>query len=295
MRPQAALVPRRPIATLGLGDAMGMTRILVGLAAMWALSFGGLGCSGNGGGGVAGCPDDLVPCGNGCRPPDAVCCENQNAASSSYCTNAAGGGCYPNDRDCQAGFPLGAVAKFCCAETGTIGSNDCPAGQHHCGLLCQPVDEPCCEGGDCRYASSGPTCPEGRVVCAYDAPADICWTCSSGFCCGGPAITGGCFAGGGVCQGGTGGSDGGGSCPGGWLGSTQTCTPLGTAGEPSVCIQRDDFEAAGLPFPNACAPEGTTGCLNSMNQLVNPCCAGLKCASTEACGQQNAGIGECVQ
>ena len=272
-----------------------MTRILVSFAAMWALSFSTLGCTGNGGGGVAGCPDDLMPCGDGCRPPDTVCCEGGNAASSSYCTNAAGGGCYPNDRDCQAGFPLGAVARFCCAETGTIGSNDCPAGQHHCGLLCQPVDEPCCEGGECRYASGGPACPEGKVVCAYDAPADICWTCNSGFCCQGPTGTGGCLAGGGVCQGSTVGP---GSCQGGWLGSTQTCTPLGTAGEPSVCIQQDDFEAGtGLPFPDACAPEGTTGCLNPTNHLVKPCCAGMKCVSTEACGQQKTGpfLGDCVQ
>ena len=79
---------------------------LIRLALVCALAA----CSSDGSGGFAGCPADLMPCGNGCRPLDTVCCENQNAASSSYCTNAAGGGCYPNDRDCQAGFPLGAVA-----------------------------------------------------------------------------------------------------------------------------------------------------------------------------------------
>ena len=82
-------------------------------------------------------------CGTGCIPSTAVCCDEGSTSGSSYCANAAGGGCQPNNgRGCRAGFPSG-DAKYCCASSGTFGSNDCPDGQTHCGLLCQPTSAAC--------------------------------------------------------------------------------------------------------------------------------------------------------
>ncbi|MBN2496906.1 MAG: hypothetical protein JXR96_20110 [Deltaproteobacteria bacterium] len=133
-----------------------------------------------------GCPDGTVPCGNGCRPAkDTVCCDDGTRHTSSYCTNSAGGGCFPNDdsRDCQAGFPLGARAEFCCAANGTFGSNDCPAGQHHCGLLCQPLDVPCCEGEACTSFSTLSTCSWEANPCAYCPSRGYCVSCPADFCC----------------------------------------------------------------------------------------------------------------
>lgn len=85
------------------------------------------------------CAQGTTPCGNGCIPVSAVCCDDGTARTSSYCTNAGGGaapGCFANDRDCAAAFPSGQRARYCCGKSGTFGSNDCPPGQRHCGLLC---------------------------------------------------------------------------------------------------------------------------------------------------------------
>lgn len=78
---------------------------------------------------------------------------------SAYCTNAAGGGCAPNDppvRSCDAAFGGGRAAYCCNPEAAsTIGSNDCPFGQTHCGLLCQSIGEPCCNSqGTCVGGAS---------------------------------------------------------------------------------------------------------------------------------------------
>ena len=131
-----------------------------------------------------GCPEGTTPCGNGCRPAkDTVCCDDGTRHTSSYCTNAAGGGCYANDRSCAAGFPLGATAQFCCAANGSFGSNDCPADQHHCGLSCQPLDEPCCEGDDCTSFGSITGCAMSANPCAYCPDLGTCHSCPANFCC----------------------------------------------------------------------------------------------------------------
>lgn len=91
------------------------------------------------------CPYATKECGNGCIPKTGVCCDNGLKLTSSYCTNNAGGGCRPNTMGCPAAFPFNTNAEFCCSNTGTIGSNDCPTGQHHCGLLCYPLSTECKE------------------------------------------------------------------------------------------------------------------------------------------------------
>lgn len=94
---------------------------------------------------------------------------------------------------------------------------------------------------------------------------------------------------------------GGGVCPGGWIGSTRACTPLGAGGSctcggaASTCITRTEYESAtGRPFPAACFPKGTTGCLDTaQGTLVKPCCAGLTCVVSSTCGGTGAVGGVC--
>lgn len=148
------------------------------------------------------CRAGTHPCGNGCIPTMAVCCDDGSGTTSSYCTNGAAG-CFPNDgsRGCQAVFPSGTTAKFCCGDMGNFGSNDCPDGQRHCGTLCQPSDAPCCAPG-----SSDADCPEkswdssscktepGRVGCGICVDKDVCVSCAPGFCCQGGLVCGGAGA-----------------------------------------------------------------------------------------------------
>jgi hypothetical protein len=90
----------------------------------------------------ASCPEDTTGCGNGCIPSGGVCCAPGSPTSSSYCTNAAGA-CSGNEAGtCPGAFTSGA-AQFCCSTNGSFGSNDCPAGEHHCGLLCWPTSHSC--------------------------------------------------------------------------------------------------------------------------------------------------------
>ncbi len=110
--------------------------------------------SGSDGGGEPTCPENTKSCGDGCIPLGGVCCASAaDPTTSSYCTNAAGA-CLPNESGdagvprCAAAFPSGSTAEYCCASNSDVGSNDCPPGQHHCGLLCQSAP---CGGG------AGPT------------------------------------------------------------------------------------------------------------------------------------------
>jgi hypothetical protein len=148
------------------------------------------------------CRAGTHPCGDGCIPTMAVCCDDGAGKTSSYCTNGATG-CFPNDdaRGCQAVFPGGTRAKFCCGDTGAIGSNDCPDGQHHCGTLCQPTSEPCCPPGasaqDCpekSWDSSSCKTDPGRVGCGICVAKDVCVSCAPGFCCQGGLVCGGAGA-----------------------------------------------------------------------------------------------------
>ncbi|MDP1916879.1 MAG: hypothetical protein Q8L14_11555 [Myxococcales bacterium] len=139
------------------------------------------------------CPKDTVPCGDGCIPPKGVCCDDGTGKTSSYCTNQATG-CMVNDRGCQAVFPAGVTGAFCCGSTGSIGSNDCPEGERHCGLLCQPKDRPCCAEGstaeDCPTATyDDQACTRvqssGWVRCGMCRSPVQCVSCPPGRCCSG--------------------------------------------------------------------------------------------------------------
>lgn len=136
------------------------------------------GCSGDeeGPNGPTGCPDPLVQCGNGCVPANAICCDDGSKTTSSFCTNAAVGPCTANTRDCQAAFPSGQRAAFCCGDSGTTGTNDCPAGQRHCGLLCRPVDTPCCSPGEAGCELTDPCQVAGlwETECAGGVPGCGC-------------------------------------------------------------------------------------------------------------------------
>lgn len=117
-----------------------------------------------GGGGPPGCPANTEPCGDGCIPSGGVCCASEtDPTTTSYCTNAAGA-CLPNEivngaARCTAAFPSSQAARYCCNSNGNIGSNDCPAGQHHCGLLCQSA--PCTGSGSTGSTSTGGTTTGG--------------------------------------------------------------------------------------------------------------------------------------
>jgi hypothetical protein len=255
------------------------------------------------------CPKGTAPCGNGCRPAEAVCCEDSNdSKSSSYCTNGAGGGCYPNPNGgCAAAVPSGAVAKFCCSSNTSIGSNDCPEGQHHCGLLCQANSVPCCakNASDADCPTKSGSASEG-VGCGCCRATGVCYQCNTGYCCGGsdPCTGNGqCFPGGRVCVAVAPSGGGSGTCPGGWMGSLASCFPLGpggsctcSSGSTNTCITKTDFESrTGLPFPPACTPQGSGGCLNSYGTLANPCCPGLTCVISSTCGQQGSQVGGTCQ
>jgi hypothetical protein len=88
------------------------------------------------------------------------------------------------------------------------------------------------------------------------------------------------------------GGSGGSVCPGGWVGSTVACIPLGPGGScqcngsENTCITRTEYESVtGRPFPAACFPKGTTGCVDTMQgTLVKPCCANLRCVLSSKCG-----------
>ncbi len=187
-------------------------RALIPMAAL-ALSLSG--CNLFGGRSTFKCPKDTVPCGTGCVPPGAVCCDDGSGKTSSYCTNRSAS-CYPNDRGCSAAFPSGTTGAYCCGPSGSIGSNDCPEGQRHCGLLCKANGEPCCpDGADCPTLSwdeSGCTSAKaGGVGCGVCLATSSCVACSAGSCCSGdPCGEMACTAGP-ACTGGS--SGGGGSCP----------------------------------------------------------------------------------
>lgn len=93
---------------------------------------------------------------------------------------------------------------------------------------------------------------------------------------------------------GSSGSSGGSSgCPSGnLLVSTLSCTPDGSAGVSSYCLSASEYgSATGLALPAACAPQSTTGCLNTTGTLVHPCCPGLTCRVSSTCGDSSNAVG----
>ncbi len=97
--------------------------------------------------------------------------------------------------------------------------------------------------------------------------------------------TGGGSGAGGSGGGGTG-AGGGGGASGCLTASTLNCTPAGSGGASSTCITAAEYSTAtgGGTLPAACAPSGTTGCMNTNLALVKPCCPGLTCKVGSTCG-----------
>jgi hypothetical protein len=208
--------------------------------------------------GQCGCPMALsLRCGERCCPFGGACAGDQCSAvcvgPESSKETVCGADC------CGPGVPC-VGGKCVCPEDHPVA----------CG------DDCCLPGAPCTASVCG--CPPGRASCG-----DLC--CGESEECSG-----------GVC--GSGGGGGGGSCPGGWLGSGASCAPLGSGGSckcnftgsTNVCITKTDYESAtGLPFPAACTPEGSGGCLDtSTGTLVRPCCPGLTCTVGAVCAQSPA-------
>lgn len=263
---------------------------------------------------VGRCLKGTLPCGNGCMPQHAECCDNGTHQTSSYCIDPSAGPCQVNDRKCSPTASMtGTAAAFCCGNTALSGSVDCPEGQHHCGdFSCKPIAELCCPESNtaeqCPYAadftSNGKSCLDhDGVLCGANGP--LCESCPLGACCTG-ALTGSgfrCIPQSNVCAGvrvggGSSGTNGGGGpCGAGELYvSTLSCTPLGTGGTARYCLSSSEYTSlAGRPLPKQCAPSGTTGCLGttgaSAGVLVAPCCPGLTCRVSSKCGDPSGAAG----
>ncbi len=141
------------------------------------------------------CERGTVPCGNGCMPEGAACCDDGNRSTSSYCPDAAGRGCRKarGGEVCMPPAPRFEASLYCCSERSSGGSFDCDEGSRHCGLKCIPFGYPCCAEGksndDCPWAyqrqpDGDPTCPtQGVVLCGYSSIANRCAYCPVGECC----------------------------------------------------------------------------------------------------------------
>jgi|APLak6261675434_1056106.scaffolds.fasta_scaffold01529_3 hypothetical protein len=216
------------------------------------------------------CRAGTHPCGDGCIPTMAVCCDDGSGKTSSYCTNGATG-CFPNSeaRACDAVFPSGVRGQFCCGESGTIGSNDCPAGQRHCGTLCLPTSEPCCPAGasasDCPERSWDPVgcqTESGRVGCGVCLDTKSCVSCPAGSCCQGGLVCGGagarCITGA-SCTGESGGAGGTGG------GSGSLCSQY-----KNTCGTSGGIQTVGSYFPKSCAC--AAGMLDKGGSHLNELC-----------------------
>jgi hypothetical protein len=230
------------------------------------------------------CRAGTHPCGDGCIPTLAVCCDDGSGSTSSYCTNGAAG-CVPNTdaRGCNAVFPAGVRAQFCCGESGTIGSNDCPEGEHHCGTLCQPVGEPCCPPGsssaDCperSWDSAGCQVEAGRVGCGVCVEKKVCVSCGPGFCCQGGQVCGGqgaqCIAGS-ACTGMSGGAGSGGGS------GSDACAKY----DQNYCTSSGGMQFLGAYIPKTCpCPSNTrTDGRGALNELCGLPGKGTDCKLCE--------------
>lgn len=247
---------------------------------------------------VGRCTRSTVPCGNGCMPESAACCDDGTRRTSNYCTNSAGGGCRPNpSRTCKAPGPSGTLdprepSEFCCsASTSSAlpeGSFDCPAGTHHCtGTSCVPIGQRCCPVGasaaECPTAgdklNNGVTAlPEPGVMCGVTA--GFLAYCYPGSCCASdPTLAKKfkCLAPTGVCTGtagngtGTGGSSGSSGSSSGSSGGSGCrlvwdCGALMSAGAKSMCTSNYGAQSGSAAEPNkatcdmVCKSQGACTC-----------------------------------
>ncbi|MBN1264050.1 MAG: zinc ribbon domain-containing protein [Anaerolineales bacterium] len=100
------------------------------------------------------CPFPYIPCGNGCVPRNTRCC---SIVDGSYCLLPLR--CGENfSGQCTSGLFFSETSNYCCVSSSALadeitlmkrGSNDCPAGKKHCGMLCIPDDQPCCFNSEC--------------------------------------------------------------------------------------------------------------------------------------------------
>lgn len=227
-----------------------------------------------------------VPCGDFCCRMDAVCrdgdcgCPPGRAECGALCCaegiECVDGRCQ-GDRPCpDEDYPTECGERECCAEGFECVDGRCACSGDYpveCGPFC------CLPGAGCDYTRDFCSCPAGRQACGFME----LYCCAEGYECKD-----------GECLKKTGGD---GDCPGGWMGSTRSCGAVGTSdpctciGETNVCITQQEFEQqTGLPFPDSCAAEGTTGCISDQGVLARPCCPGLSCVYRERCGGVPEGI-----
>jgi hypothetical protein len=258
-----------------------------------------------------------IPCGNGCIPgagsnSNTVCCETQQgpgAPGSSYCVSGA---CYPNTGT-RCSFN-GTPTAFCCGPFGAIGSDDCPAGTHHCGVAggsgfgCVANDQACCDpskGQTCNqqtvtWQGGSALCTNANtaIVCGYCESTGLCISCPDGTCCHGDPCNGGNCSVGPACEGagGTGGmgdagsSGGGGSCagkcPNGYCGG---CTTTGDCCTGAVCISTKICSVNSVASGCQCSALGSYGVSGVCGDFADngapqiTACGG---ASTASCNTQ---------
>ena len=247
------------------------------------------------------CPKGTWPCGDGCMPQNAVCCDSGDQKTSSFCTNSASGGCSSNPSGggtpCHKQNPFASeVAQFCCAANGDFGSNDCPAGEHHCGLSCQPKDKPCCASGasyeECPTASY--PCEMGSNSCGIcRTNGGNCHTCPAGYCCqGDPCGAAKCVANP-ICSGSNIGDkpndgSGGGGC-GGSGGSSGVQCGSATCGSSEICVSTrsciKNVMSSGCecsdPAPDQCAATAALGvsACGTCSASYTACCPGTMCVN----------------
>ena len=98
---------------------------------------------------------------------------------------------------------------------------------------------------------------------------------------------------------GSGGGGGAAVCPGGFVGSTRLNVPDGrggcsaTTGAADQCLTASEFAAAGVAYPGACAPAGTSACFLN-GTVVRPCCGTMRCVVGSACGGDATVGGKCM-
>ena len=256
------------------------------------------------------CPDTQLACGTGCIPQDGVCCSQTTTA---YCGNQSGGSCSANTAgSCAASFPAGASAEFCCSSSSSVGSSDCPAGQHHCGLACRAEAESCCSrttdgctagaagGGGGGTPSHGGNCllQFAHPSCANSTAADCCDSASIGcdgmtvtpqgdFCLVTPLVGQPCFQGGnpdlpGCCN-----VHGGHSSVGQY--STRCPSLTGSVNDCSSdadCVLGDSCAFSSFYGKQVCGFSRATSCMTAADNPGNgySCCDGLVVGLSGACG-----------
>lgn len=88
------------------------------------------------------CPSGQTPCGTGCMPSGADCCDGQGYCAGSNPVCCGGGTCGPSSSACNGG-------------------GSCDAGQTACGDGCMPAGASCCDGEAYCDASNPVCCGDG--------------------------------------------------------------------------------------------------------------------------------------